>query len=221
MEQKGFAHYRSDEHAVFRAVDRPRTRPYTRRGRRPRWRPSIRPSTPRRSSAIRGGDALLPTATGVITSGPRRTGGPTARSSKALAKWRWLLWPEARKPRRGTDFGPRHPGGQGRRRGGVRRRLPRGGDAATRWIPTASRQVAEPPDRLASPGLPSAECDGGPAPGVPRRGGPAHQAPAAGLHPPSTATTVRVRDGEVIETTDGPYAEGAEVANGFLRARCR
>ena len=36
----------------------------------------------------------------------------------------------------------------------------------------------------------------------------------AALHEPSTATTVRVRDGEVI-VTDGPYAEGAEVANGF------
>ncbi|KAA0109261.1 YciI family protein [Mycolicibacterium sp. P1-5] len=36
----------------------------------------------------------------------------------------------------------------------------------------------------------------------------------APLHPPSTATTVRVRDGEVT-LTDGPYAEGAEVANGY------
>ena len=31
---------------------------------------------------------------------------------------------------------------------------------------------------------------------------------------PSTATTVRVRDGEVL-ITDGPYVEGAEVASGF------
>ena len=36
----------------------------------------------------------------------------------------------------------------------------------------------------------------------------------APLHPPSTATTVRVRDGEML-LTDGPFAEGAEVANGF------
>jgi len=36
----------------------------------------------------------------------------------------------------------------------------------------------------------------------------------AALHPPSTATTVRVRDGRVT-LTDGPYIEGAEVANGF------
>jgi hypothetical protein len=36
----------------------------------------------------------------------------------------------------------------------------------------------------------------------------------APLHPPSTATTVRVRDGKAL-LTDGPYVEGAEVANGF------
>ena len=44
----------------------------------------------------------------------------------------------------------------------------------------------------------------------------------APLHPPSTATTVRVRDGQVA-LTDGPFAEGAEVASGFylLRAQDR
>ncbi|MBU9763601.1 transcription initiation protein [Mycobacterium sp. TNTM28] len=40
----------------------------------------------------------------------------------------------------------------------------------------------------------------------------------APLHPPSTATTVRVRDGKVL-LTDGPYIEGAEVANGFYVLR--
>jgi hypothetical protein len=34
------------------------------------------------------------------------------------------------------------------------------------------------------------------------------------LHPPSTATTVRVREGQVT-LTDGPFVEGAEVAGGF------
>lgn len=42
----------------------------------------------------------------------------------------------------------------------------------------------------------------------------AHILGGAPLHPPSTATTVRVRDGEMV-LTDGPYAEGAEVANGY------
>jgi len=36
-----------------------------------------------------------------------------------------------------------------------------------------------------------------------------------GLHPPSTATVLRLRDGEVL-TTDGPYAESKEHIGGFL-----
>jgi hypothetical protein len=35
-----------------------------------------------------------------------------------------------------------------------------------------------------------------------------------GLHPPSTATVVRVRDGELL-LTDGPFAEGKEHVGGF------
>jgi hypothetical protein len=37
---------------------------------------------------------------------------------------------------------------------------------------------------------------------------------AGGLHPSSTATTVRVRGGEVV-TTDGPFAETKEQLGGF------
>ena len=37
---------------------------------------------------------------------------------------------------------------------------------------------------------------------------------AGGLHPASTATTLRVKDGEVL-TTDGPFAEGKEHVGGF------
>jgi hypothetical protein len=37
---------------------------------------------------------------------------------------------------------------------------------------------------------------------------------AGGLHPPSTATVVRSRDGQVV-MTDGPYAEGKEHLGGF------
>jgi hypothetical protein len=36
---------------------------------------------------------------------------------------------------------------------------------------------------------------------------------AGGLHPPSTATVVRVKAGEVL-TTDGPFAEGKEHLGG-------
>jgi hypothetical protein len=37
---------------------------------------------------------------------------------------------------------------------------------------------------------------------------------AGGLHPPSTATVVRVSGGDVL-TTDGPFAEGKEHVGGF------
>ena len=37
---------------------------------------------------------------------------------------------------------------------------------------------------------------------------------AGGLHPPSTATVVRSRDGQVL-MTDGPYPEGKEHVGGF------
>jgi hypothetical protein len=37
---------------------------------------------------------------------------------------------------------------------------------------------------------------------------------AGGLHSPSTATVVRLQDGEAL-TTDGPFAEGKEHAGGF------
>jgi hypothetical protein len=36
----------------------------------------------------------------------------------------------------------------------------------------------------------------------------------AGLHPPSTATVVRIKHGDVL-TTDGPYTEGKEHIGGF------
>jgi hypothetical protein len=41
---------------------------------------------------------------------------------------------------------------------------------------------------------------------------------AGGLHPPSTATVVRVKDGEVL-ITDGPFAEGKEHVGGFTIVR--
>jgi hypothetical protein len=37
---------------------------------------------------------------------------------------------------------------------------------------------------------------------------------AGGLHPPSTATVLRVRDGE-LSTIDGPFVEGKEHLGGF------
>ncbi|HEU5003758.1 MAG TPA: YciI family protein [Actinomycetota bacterium] len=41
-----------------------------------------------------------------------------------------------------------------------------------------------------------------------------------GLQPSSTATTVRVRDGQVL-TTDGPFAETKEALGGFYVFTCK
>jgi hypothetical protein len=41
---------------------------------------------------------------------------------------------------------------------------------------------------------------------------------AAGLHPASTATVMRLHDGDVL-TTDGPFAEGKEHLGGFTIVR--
>ncbi len=40
------------------------------------------------------------------------------------------------------------------------------------------------------------------------------------LHPVSSATTVRVRDGKTV-TTDGPFAETKEVLGGFYILNCK
>ena len=164
------------------------------------------------ASAIRGGDALTPTATGArITGGPDAptvTDGPFAESAEvaggyyvfeaenldeALALARDVpaakygaveVWPMVQ------YSAPSKPVGNS-------------------WLAL----LLEPPAGANAPGSP--EWDAGIA---------AHQkfGEAAGdrtnggapLHPPTTATTVRVREGEVL-LTDGPYIEGAEVANGF------
>ncbi len=71
----------------------------------------------------------------------------------------------------------------------------------------------EPPGTTVEPGTPQWE------EGIKRHGefGAAageHIIGGAALHGPTTATTVRVRDGQTL-LTDGPFVEGAEVANGF------
>ncbi|HEY3005281.1 MAG TPA: YciI family protein [Kribbellaceae bacterium] len=43
---------------------------------------------------------------------------------------------------------------------------------------------------------------------------------AEGLHPPRSATAIRVRDGEVLRT-DGPFAESKEQIGGYVLIRCR
>lgn len=72
--------------------------------------------------------------------------------------------------------------------------------------------LLEPPASAHTPGTPEWEA-------VAARHAELHAAAGdhilggAALHDRTTATTVRVRDGEVL-ITDGPYAEGAEIATG-------
>jgi hypothetical protein len=166
------------------------------------------------ASAIRAGDALTPAATGVQISGgpdaPVITDGPFAESAEvacgyyvfeaenldeALALARDVpvatygaveVWPMA---------------------GSRIQTQPLEG---TNWIAL----LLEPPDRPVEPGSPVWEAMVVEHQKFEAAIGGGHIKSGAGLHPPSTATTVRVRDGEVL-ITDGPYVEGAEVANGF------
>lgn len=164
-------------------------------------------------SAIRAGDALSPAAAAVLITGgpdaPIVTDGPFAEAAEvasgyyvfeadnlddALALARDVpvakdgaveIWPMY------GAFEPEKP------------------LEGTNWIGL----LLEPAAQVNPPGSPEWEA------AAARHGGFAaaageHIVGGAALHEPSTATTVRVRDGEAI-ITDGPYVEGAEVANGF------
>lgn len=73
--------------------------------------------------------------------------------------------------------------------------------------------LLEPRDRAYPPGSPEWEAVAAQHGAFGEKAG-GHIKIAGPLHPPSTATTVRLRDGETL-LTDGPYIEGAEIANGF------
>ncbi|MGZ4511632.1 MAG: YciI family protein [Mycobacterium sp.] len=165
------------------------------------------------ASAIRGGDALLPAATAVrITGGPDApiiTDGPFAEGAEVAGGYYVF---EAENLDEALALARDIPAAK---RGGVEV-WPMAGPGlvpqpleGTNWIAL----LLEPAARPVPPGTPEWDAmvvqhqQFGAAAGQHIRGG-------AGLHPPSTATTVRVRDGEAL-ITDGPYAEGAEVANGF------
>lgn len=73
--------------------------------------------------------------------------------------------------------------------------------------------LQEPPSNAHTPGTPEWEAEAARHGEFATAAGD-HIVAGAALHEPATATTVRVRDGEVL-LTDGPYAEGAEIATGF------
>ncbi len=73
--------------------------------------------------------------------------------------------------------------------------------------------LLEPPASVNTPGTPEWEAEAARHGEFAAAAGD-HIKAGAALHEPATATTVRVRDGRVL-LTDGPFAEGAEIATGF------
>jgi hypothetical protein len=163
-------------------------------------------------SAIRAGDALTPSATGVrITGGPDAptvTDGPFAESAEVACGYYVF---EAENLDEALALARDIPAAQ---HGAVEvwpivHYMPPTKPLDNNWIAL----LLEPTANVLTPGTPewnelAAQHAKFAADAGDRANG------GAPLHPPSTATTVRVRDGEVL-LTDGPYIEGAEVANGY------
>ncbi len=167
-------------------------------------------------AALRAGDALAPAAT-VITGGPDApitTDGPFAESAEVACGYYVL---EAENLDEALALARDIPVAQF---GTVEvwpvvhsiepsRKLT-GND----WLAL----LLEPPASAHTPGTPEWEAVAAKHADLHAAAGD-HIIGGAALHDRSTATTVRVRDGEVL-ITDGPYAEGAEIATGiyFLAA---
>jgi hypothetical protein len=164
-------------------------------------------------SAILAGDALQPTATGArITGGqdaPTVTDGPFAESAEVAGGYYVF---EADNLDDALELARDIPAAK---HGGVEvwpmvhfspARAPLTGDSWLALLLESPGSVVEPGSPQWDQGIKAHE-EFGKLAGDRAVGG-------APLHPPTTATTVRVRDGKVL-LTDGPYIEGAEVANGF------
>jgi hypothetical protein len=164
------------------------------------------------ASAIRAGDALTPAAAGVrITGGPdapRVTDGPFAEGAEVAGGYYVF---EAENLDEALALARDIPAAK---HGAVEvwpivEYFPPSKPVGTSWLAL----LLEPPAVAHVPGTPewdagiAAHQKFGAAAGDRTNGG-------AALHPPATATTVRVRDDQVL-LTDGPYIEGAEVANGY------
>jgi len=164
--------------------------------------------------AIRSGDALTSRAGGVLISGgpdaPIVTDGPFAESAEIAAGGYYVF--EAENLDDALALARDVPAAK---RGAVEVR-PIFHTVDGEWSRSDAQWLAlllEPPEAVNTPGTPEWQAEAG------RHGEFAVAAgdrivAGAALHEPATATTVRVRDGQVL-LTDGPFAEGAEIATGF------
>lgn len=167
-------------------------------------------------AALRAGDALAPSVDAVrITGGPDRpvvTDGPFAESAEVAGGYYVI---EADHLDAALEVAAAIPAC---RSGGVELWPMVGWEAPTERVGSDwFALLLEPPGHVCTPSSEEWEsgvCEHtefGKAAGDHILGG-------APLHPPGTATSVRVRDGQVA-LTDGPFAEGAEVASGFYLLR--
>jgi hypothetical protein len=165
------------------------------------------------ASAIRAGDALLPAATGVrITGGPDAptiTDGPFAEAAEVAGGYYVF---EAENLDDALAFARDIPAAK---HGAIEVR-PIYHTMDPQWSRTDGQWLAlllEPPTAANVPGSPEWEAESARHGEFAAAAGD-HVVAGAALHEPATATTVRVRDGDVL-LTDGPYPEGAEIATGF------
>ena len=165
------------------------------------------------ASAIRGGDALLPTATGArITGGPDApvvTDGPFAEAAEVACGYYVF---EADNLDEALALAGDVPAAQN----GAVEVWPTFHVFDPDWSRAGGQWLAlllEPPGSANTPGTPEWQAEAARHGEFAAAAGD-HIIGGAALHEPATATTVRVRDGQVL-LTDGPYVEGAEIATGF------
>jgi hypothetical protein len=164
-------------------------------------------------SAIRAGDALLPPATGARIAGgpeaPTVTDGPFAEGAE-IAGGYYVF--EAENLDDALALARDIPAA---RHGAIEVR-PIFHTMDSEWSRSDATWLAlllEPPAAVHTPGTPEWEAEAARHGEFAAAAGD-HIVAGAALHEPATATTVRVRDGQAL-FTDGPFAEGAEIATGI------
>jgi hypothetical protein len=163
--------------------------------------------------AIRSGDALLPAAAAARISGgpdaPLITDGPFAEGAEVAGGYYVF---EAENLDDALALARDVPAAK---RGAVEVR-PIFHTVDSEWSGSDASWLAlllEPPAAVNTPGTPEWEAEAARHGEFAAAAGD-HIIACAALHEPATATTVRVRDGQVL-LTDGPFAESAEIATGF------
>jgi len=164
-------------------------------------------------AAIRAGDALAPTEAGVRIAGgpdaPTVTDGPFAESAEVACGYYVF---EAENLDDALALARDVPAAK---HGSVEVRPtyhsfdPDWSGAGAQWLAL----LLEPPASAHTPGTPEWQAEAARHGEFAAAAGE-HIVSGAALHEPGSATTVRVRDGQVL-LTDGPYPESAEIATGF------